>query len=350
MKRKVKTDEKEEKQKSFNPHAYSPPALLYLEGIHETGTKQITIIVDYKIKNHKWATCQLTILRRKKFKYHPRPSRLKCSARTKKIRQLWIMPLHGPRFYTERLNNKQRNIVNLKVQFTALKAVINQRLNEHEASLDFYNSKHEDFEMQRDNTERDLDCLHQRSDDLSSHITDLQAKIDNLEQYSRRNCLILTGCQKQQAESELDTHDRDVNDQKDQEKENTDEIVLDVFRNIMGARISIDEVERTHRLGRKANINSTREDGLPKSGRPIIIKFSTYRKRQEIFSNKEKFKRPGLVLMENLTKTRMHLLMKAREIVGVKNCWTVDGRIVAIRRDKKIVTISVEEHLEKLYL
>ena len=70
----------------------------------------------------------------------------------------------------------------LKVQFTAFKAVINQRLNEHEASLDFYTSKHEDFEMQRDNTERDLDCLHPRSDDLSSHITDHEAKIDNLEQ------------------------------------------------------------------------------------------------------------------------------------------------------------------------
>ena len=238
----------------------------------------------------------------------------------------------------------------LKVQFTAFKAVINQRLNEHEASLDFYNSKHEDFEMQRDNTERDLDCLHQRSDDLSSHITDLEAKIDDLEQYSRRNCLILNGCQEKQAESQPVIHDQDVNEQKDQEEDNTDEIVLDVFRNIMDMRISIDEIERTHRLGRKAIINSSREDKSPKSGRPIIIKFSTYRKRQEIFSNKKKLKGSGLVLTENLTKTRMHLLAKAKEIVGVKNCWTVDGRIVAIRRDKKIVTISREQHLEKLHL
>ena len=70
--------------------------------------------------------------------------------------------------------------------------------------------------MQRDNTERDLDCLHQQSDDLSSHITDLEAKIDDLEQYSRRNCLILAGCQEKQAESQPDTYDRDVNEQKDQ--------------------------------------------------------------------------------------------------------------------------------------
>ena len=84
-------------------------------------------------------------------------------------------------FYRE-VKQQTAHYSQLKVQFTAFKAVINQRLNEHEASLVSYNSKHEDFEMQRDNTERDLDCLHQRSDDLSSHITDLEAKIDNLEQ------------------------------------------------------------------------------------------------------------------------------------------------------------------------
>ena len=121
-----------------------------------------------------------------------------------------------------------------------------------------------------------------------------EAKIDNLEQYSRRNCLIFTGCQEKQTKSQLDTHEHNVNEQTDQEEENTDEIILDVFRNMMGMRISIDEVERTHRLGRKVNINSTREDGPLKSGRPVIIKFSTYRKRQEIFSNKKKLKGSGL--------------------------------------------------------
>ena len=178
----------------------------------------------------------------------------------------------------------------LKVQLTAFKAVINQRLNEHEASLDFYNSKHEDFEMQRDNMERDLDCLYQCNDDLSSHITDLEAKVDNFEQYSRRNCLILTRCQEKQAKSQLNTHNRDVIEQKDQEEENTDEIVLDVFRNIMGMRISTDGVERTHRLRRKASINSTRENRLPKSGRPIITKFSTYRNDKK-FSATRKIER-----------------------------------------------------------
>ena len=36
-------------------------------------------------------------------------------------------------------------------------------------------------------------------------------------------------------------------------------------------------------------------------------------------------------------------------IAGVKNCWTVDGKIIAIRGDKKMVTISRKKYLENLY-
>ena len=50
----------------------------------------------------------------------------------------------------------------LKVSFTALKAVINQRLNEHDSSLQFVSSKFDDFEMQKDNLERQLDSLNHR--------------------------------------------------------------------------------------------------------------------------------------------------------------------------------------------
>ena len=81
----------------------------------------------------------------------------------------------------------------LKVSFTAFKAVINQRLNEHDSSLQFVSSKYDDFEMQKDNLERQLDSLNHRNDDIYSYVKELEAKIEDLEQYSRRNCLILEG-------------------------------------------------------------------------------------------------------------------------------------------------------------
>ena len=41
--------------------------------------------------------------------------------------------------------------------------------------------------------------------------------------------------------------------------------------------------------------------------------------------------------------------VRLARIAGVKNCWTVDGKITAIRRDKRMVTISREKYLESLY-
>ena len=89
----------------------------------------------------------------------------------------------------------------LKVSFTAFKAVINQRLNEHDSSLQFVSSKYDDFEMQKDNLERQLDSLNHRNDDIYSNVKELEAKIEDLEQYSRRNCLILGGYEEKKQEN-----------------------------------------------------------------------------------------------------------------------------------------------------
>ena len=99
----------------------------------------------------------------------------------------------------------------LKVSFTAFEAVINQRLNEHDSSLQFVSSKYDDFEMQKDNLERELDSLNHTNDDIYSYVKELEAKIEDLEQYSRRNCLILGGYE-------------------EKKQENTDSIVQDTIR------------------------------------------------------------------------------------------------------------------------
>ena len=64
----------------------------------------------------------------------------------------------------------------LKVSFTAFKAVINQRLNEHDSSLQFVSSKYDDFEMQKDSLERQLDSLNHRNDDIHSYSKGLEGK------------------------------------------------------------------------------------------------------------------------------------------------------------------------------
>ena len=55
--------------------------------------------------------------------------------------------------------------------------MINQRLNEHDSSLQFVSSKYDDFEMQKDNLERQLDSLNHRNDDIYSYVKELEAKL-----------------------------------------------------------------------------------------------------------------------------------------------------------------------------
>ena len=59
----------------------------------------------------------------------------------------------------------------------------------------------------------------------------LSSEIDDLEQYSRRNCLVLHG----------------VNESNN---ENTNEIIIKTFSEELGVEIKEDDLDRSHRLGK----------------------------------------------------------------------------------------------------
>ena len=122
---------------------------------------------------------------------------------------------------------------------------------------------------------------------LLCQITELKAeyelKFDEIEQYSRRSCLITTGVKESQEES-------------------TGKIVLNIFLDNLGVRLDLSEIGRSHRLGPW----KTDQNGNVTS-RPIIIKFISYKSRQKVFNVKKKLKDSGYSLFENLTKQRSSL-------------------------------------------
>ncbi|XP_077969303.1 uncharacterized protein LOC144423017 [Styela clava] len=125
--------------------------------------------------------------------------------------------------------------------------------------------------------------------DLSSAPQKSEIAIDNLEQYGRRNCIILHGCKRI-------------------------------------PKAEYGDIDVTHILpaDTKGNV-------------PIIFKFVRRSTKNMIYSMKRRLKKTGLSITESLTKRRVELLTEATRVLGLKNVWTMNGDIYGFHNDKKII-------------
>ena len=130
------------------------------------------------------------------------------------------------------------------------------------------------------------------------NIYKLSNEIDALEQYSRRNCLIVHGVP--------DTADPVT-------------AVLDIFNNKLGV-----------------------------PNRPIIVKLTSYQVQQNVFSGKWRLKGTKLLITENLTRCRSELLNKAKTLNNVTATWMSDGRIVCLLSSGRKVSITTVQDLRQL--
>lgn len=177
------------------------------------------------------------------------------------------------------------------------------------------------LETENEKLNKEVKGLKKENKSLKSTVAKLEKAVDAGEQYSRRNSLRMSGIEEENAED-------------------TDAIVLDIARAI-GSDIDINEIDRSHRVGK------------PKAGkaREIIIKFSTYRARQKLYSKRTALKDAGyrgVFLNEDLTKPRMNLLYLARvKVKGryLKGCWSSDGTILVKDNEDKIHRITSEDDL-----
>ena len=96
--------------------------------------------------------------------------------------------------------------------------------------------------------------------DLNSNNKALSDEVDALEQYSRRNCLLLHGV----PESSKDTT----------------EAAIVVFNSRLDLNINNEHIDRSHRLGQP------RSDTDSDRPRPIIVKFTSYETRRRVFTAK----------------------------------------------------------------
>lgn len=138
-------------------------------------------------------------------------------------------------------------------------------------------------------------------DSMSTQIKYLDDKCNELDQYSRRNCLRISGLPETAGEI-------------------TDDLVINLARDKLEIPLSAEDIDRSHRIGRN----------LPDKTRAVIVKFTTYRARSSVIKVRRKLRGSGIVIREDLTKSNHQLLKSTTDHRDVKSAWTLDGKVFAI--------------------
>ena len=177
-----------------------------------------------------------------------------------------------------------------------------EQLNDVLETVKSINAKFDEFEKDKKKKEEQIKNLELEVTKMKEEIIDLKKGIDSQQQYSRRKCLLIHGVT-------------------ESDDENSNDVVLNVLNKDVGVTLDIKEIDRSHRLG-KLKPNSANKN------RPIIVKFTRYNKRSEVFKKKKSLKGKQMSITESLTPLRMEMLKKAREEHSMQNVWTSDGKIM----------------------
>lgn len=93
-----------------------------------------------------------------------------------------------------------------------------------------------------------------------------------------------------------------------------------------------------YRLGKKS------ED----RNRPVLVRFVDVSLKSLIWKKKTAFKGTSYAISEFLTPRRQTLFVHARTVLGMRNCWSLDGNIFAKLPNGERVRIETEEDVARL--
>ena len=200
----------------------------------------------------------------------------------------------------------------------AVRPAVEKQLAEVIERLEQSEGKVMELEVSMEKRKKEIKGLKKQIENQSDSIQKLQAEMNSQEQYSRRNCLLVFGV-------------------KEEKSEDTTEVVRGIVSRHLGIELRKDDIDRSHRVQprRRQENNSAYTTEQTQNKRtpppkPIIVKFTTYRVRHEVISNRRKLKGTGIGIDENLTKNNAELLNAAKKTQGVKAAWSSDGRILVL--------------------
>jgi len=182
-----------------------------------------------------------------------------------------------------------------------------------------------DFSSFKKEASESLSSLKKEIDELKGQVFDTSMQLDELNQYSRRNCILIHGISQ--------TPNEDV-----------DSIALKIFNdNLKLQDIGLSHLDRCHRIG-----SPKRSTDIVRQGKlPIIVKFTSYRIRSQVWKAKRLLKNSGILITESLTPYRQKLLRSAKDRFGSRSAYSQDGRVILWHNNRRI-TVTSEEDLRSI--
>ena len=157
--------------------------------------------------------------------------------------------------------------------------------------------------------------LRAKVENLNHRVSHMEVLVDNNEQHDRNINLLLHGVP-------------------EKEDENSANVFVEAIKPYI-QEITHNDVERVHRLGPYKK-NTSRP-------RPIICRFKNELRKMDVYRKKSCLKGTKLLLTENLTKWRQTVYNTAKNVLGVKHVWTIQGRIFTRHNEQKFEIASVND-------
>ena len=168
---------------------------------------------------------------------------------------------------------------------------------------------HRELKSVLDPLKTSIDSLTTQLKKSEERCVELELKNDDLEQYTRRQSLRISGI-------------------KENPGENTDTLIVEFVNEVMGIKLDAEEIDRSHRVGNpKSKYKPTRD---------VIVRFVSWKSRQKILKARKsmhqynKKNRTSYLVFEDLTKVRSALAYQARKLKKdriIQDTWTSDGKI-----------------------
>ncbi|KAK7465977.1 hypothetical protein BaRGS_00037464 [Batillaria attramentaria] len=193
--------------------------------------------------------------------------------------------------------------------------------------------------QENDALKQELVCVKRNEEKLKDDLSEAKQsatvarkRVNDLEQYTRRNNVRVFGVREADNETTTDCERK----------------VLQMFRDKLGLTIKEDQIEACHRVGAakgKPQRRATEQQQHHGKPRPIIVRFVSRKTTEAVLHIKRKLKTTAYMVVEDLTRDNYYLLQKCRDHPAVISAWSKRGNIYIKTENNRIVQISSTDDL-----